>query len=114
MSPVQPMRSSRCGQSVGIDRKLPFMPHTTFSWNRLSRADDDSNQPVRTMSEPITSAVTDAGSNVPGQPSTDAYRNPWNVNCGAHSSSPLPLSTYVSVAFASRSGDEEWAPQFTF
>src|SRR5664280_3440033 len=78
MSPVHPIRSSRCGQSVGIDRKLPFMPHTTFSWNRLSSSEDDSNQPVRRMSEPITSAVTDAGSNVPGQPSIDAYRNPWN------------------------------------
>ena len=27
-SPVQPMRSLRCGQSVGTSRKLPFWPQT--------------------------------------------------------------------------------------
>ena len=27
-SPVQPSRSSRCGQSVGTSRKLPFWPQT--------------------------------------------------------------------------------------
>ena len=26
-SPVHPSRSSRCGQSVGTSRKLPFWPH---------------------------------------------------------------------------------------
>ena len=36
MSPVQPRRSSRCGQSVGMSTKLPRMPHTTFSCRRFS------------------------------------------------------------------------------
>ena len=50
MSPVQPSRSSRCGQSVGTSRKLPRIPQTTFSWNRLSSSCEDSNQPVRRRS----------------------------------------------------------------
>jgi hypothetical protein len=29
-SPIQPMRSSRCGQSVGTLRKLPRWPQTMF------------------------------------------------------------------------------------
>ena len=35
-SPVQPSRSSRCGQSVGTSTKLPRIPHTTFSCSRLT------------------------------------------------------------------------------
>ena len=48
-SPVQPSRSSRCGQSVGTSRKLPRMLHTTFSWNWFSRVSDELNQPVRSQ-----------------------------------------------------------------
>src|SRR5262245_45705206 len=33
MSPDQPMRSFRCGQSVGIDRKLSTLDHTRFDHN---------------------------------------------------------------------------------
>ncbi len=36
-SPVQPRRSSRCGQSVGTDTKLSRCDQTTFSWRRSSR-----------------------------------------------------------------------------
>ena len=46
-SPVQPSRSSRCGQSVGTSTKLPRVLHTTLSWNLLSSALEQSNHPVR-------------------------------------------------------------------
>src|SRR3984957_12924351 len=36
-SPIHPMRSSRCGQSVGIERKLPRCPHRP-SWLILLRS----------------------------------------------------------------------------
>ena len=36
-SPVQPSRSSRCGQSVGTETKLSRCDQTTFSWSRFSR-----------------------------------------------------------------------------
>lgn len=49
MSPVQPRRSSRWGQSVGMSTKLPRMLHTTFSWSRLTIGSLHSNQPVRCM-----------------------------------------------------------------
>ena len=72
MSPVQPSRSSRCGQSVGTSRKLPRMPHTMFSWSWLTRGSEHANQPVRTMSECSTTAVMCSGRNSPGQPLTPA------------------------------------------
>lgn len=37
MSPVQPSRSSRCGQSVGRSTKLPRLLHTTLSWIRFQQ-----------------------------------------------------------------------------
>jgi hypothetical protein len=72
MSPVQPSRSSRWGQSVGIETKLPRMPHTTFSCSRFTRSSEHSNQPVRRMSLPTTTAVIAEGSRSPGQPVTSA------------------------------------------
>ena len=54
MSPVHPSRSSRCGQSVGTSRKLPRMPHTTFSCSWLRSASEEVNQPVRRSSLPRT------------------------------------------------------------
>ena len=35
-SPVQPSRSSRCGQSVGTETKLSRWDQRTFSWSRVS------------------------------------------------------------------------------
>ena len=52
------------------------------------------NQPVRSMSLWMTTAEMSAGSRSPGHPSISAYRNPWNVNCGSHSSTPSPASVY--------------------
>ena len=57
-SPVQPSRSSRCGQSLGMDRKLPRMLHNTLSCNRFSCGCDDDQLPVRLMSLWQTTAVS--------------------------------------------------------
>ena len=46
-SPVQPSRSSRCGQSVGTSTKLPRMPQTTFSCSRSRRGSEQVKVPVR-------------------------------------------------------------------
>ena len=35
-SPVQPMRSSRWGQSVGTSTKLPLWPHRALSASRFT------------------------------------------------------------------------------
>ena len=45
-SPVQPSRSSRCGQSVGTSTKLPRMPQTTFSCSRSTSGSEQANVPV--------------------------------------------------------------------
>ena len=50
-SPVQPTRSSRCGQSVGMSTKFPRMLHTTFSCSFSSSGSEQENQPVRSRSE---------------------------------------------------------------
>ena len=42
-SPVQPSRSSRCGQSVGTDTKLSRCDQATFSCSRFSAASPHSN-----------------------------------------------------------------------
>ncbi len=67
-SPVQPMRSSRCGQSVGTPRKLPRWLHRvlrTIAWiSGLSiRA-----APDRGASLCSTTPSTASGEKAPGQP----------------------------------------------
>ena len=57
-SPIQPSRSSRCGQSVGTLRKLPRWPQWMFDCNWLSRGSEQVNSPARGVSEPITMPVT--------------------------------------------------------
>ena len=90
-SPVQPRRSSRCGQSVGTSTKLPRIPQTTFSCSRSSSSFEHVNVPVRSKSEWITTAVKSRGStSASGQPSTSTYRKPWNVKVGSHVSGPSP------------------------
>ena len=42
-SPVQPSRSSRCGQSVGTETKLSRCDQTTFSWKRVSAPSEQEN-----------------------------------------------------------------------
>ena len=87
-SPVHPIRSSRCGQSVGTERKLPRIDQTTFSWSRFSRSCDESNHPVRRMSLWRTTARTASGSRSPGQPVISAYLNPWKVPIGSSVCAP--------------------------
>ena len=56
MSPVQPMRSSRWGQSVGMSTKLERPPQRMFCWSRLMRLSEEVKLPVDARSEDKTSA----------------------------------------------------------
>ena len=58
--PVQPRRSSRCGQSVGISTKFPFWPHMMLCWSWLRSGSEHSKLPVGVMSEwsTITASVS--------------------------------------------------------
>ena len=49
-SPVQPSRSSRCGQSVGTETKLSRCDQTTFSWSRSSTGCEHAKSPRRGVS----------------------------------------------------------------
>ena len=71
MSPVQPSRSSRWGQSVGTSTKLPRWPQTTLLCSRLSRSSEHSKVPVRSQvgGAPPRPSRSSAVSS-PGQPST--------------------------------------------
>ena len=53
-SASQPSRSSRCGQSVGTERKLPRWPHVTLRQSWLTRSLEHSNRPVHGVSECTT------------------------------------------------------------
>ena len=99
-SPVQPSRSSRCGQSVGRSTKLPRMPQTTFSCSRSTSASEQVKVPVRRRSVWTTTASRASAVSSPGQPVTSAYRKPWKVNRGSHVRGPFPSSTITSVASA--------------
>ena len=107
MSPVQPSRSLRWGQSLGTSRKLPFVPQTTLWWSWLSSGSEHSKVPVRRRSECTTTASRESAVSSPqvslGHPVTSAYWKPWNVIVGSKKSSP-PLRMKRSVAWASRSG----------
>src|SRR3954449_2331326 len=67
MSPVQPSRSSRCGQSVGTSRKLPFCPHTELLTSWFTPAWEHWNQPTRFMSECTTTASRSSGGQLAGE-----------------------------------------------
>src|ERR1700761_2570278 len=60
-SPVQPKRSSRCGQSVGTSKKLPFCPHWILCCSWLIIGFDDVKLPVGVISEYNATAVTSPG-----------------------------------------------------
>src|SRR5476651_1332405 len=45
-SPIQPRRSSRCGQSVGTLRKFPRWPQTMFEKSWLRSLSEDSHVPA--------------------------------------------------------------------
>ena len=53
-SPVQPSRSSRCGQSVGTSTKLPRCPHWMLWKSWLTRSSEQPKPEVTAMSELMT------------------------------------------------------------
>ena len=81
-SPIQPSRSSRCGQSVMTLWRLPRRPHRVFSKILLTSGEEVSTVPAGGASECSTSPVSAVGSGVPGKPVISTYRNPWYVNRG--------------------------------
>ena len=56
-SPVQPMRSSRWGQSVGVSRKLPIWPQKALWISWLTLALEVSTWPMTARSEWMTQPV---------------------------------------------------------
>ena len=74
MSPVQPRRSSRWGQSVGTVMKLSMVDHRVFSTSLATGSLEQSNQAARSMPAETTRAVAAArrASSSPGKPSTSA------------------------------------------
>ena len=58
MSPVQPMRSSRWGQSVGISMKLERAPHWMLDCSWLSILSEHSKLPICRTSDQRASAST--------------------------------------------------------
>ena len=60
-SPVQPMRSSRWGQSVGTSTKLPFWPHSVFRTRRFTSSFPVSSQPFLGRSEYMARPVKSSG-----------------------------------------------------
>ena len=75
MSPVQPSRSSRCGQSVGTARKLPRWDQLTLRNSWLTRSSEHSNRPVGARSE-LTTATSASSTETSGDASISAYRKP--------------------------------------
>src|SRR5437773_7207065 len=75
-SPVQPSRSSLCGQSVGTSRKFPLCPHWILCWSWFKSELDELNSPVGFISEYKVTAVKFSGFISPGYPSILIYRNP--------------------------------------
>ena len=58
---VQPSRSSRCGQSVGMSRKLPRMAPDDVRVEPVGGLSEHSNVPTRSRSLASTTAMTDLG-----------------------------------------------------
>ena len=69
-SASQPSRSSRCGQSVGTEMKLPRWPQLMLRQSWLTSSSEHSNQPLRGVSECTTRPVIVSGLGSPGMPVT--------------------------------------------
>src|SRR5215469_18202396 len=66
-SPIQPSRSSLCGQSVGMLRKFPRCPHSPTFHMRFTRSLDVTSLPVGSPTRLlITSPLKSAVVGVPG------------------------------------------------
>src|SRR5690242_17002759 len=64
-SPVQPKRSSRCGQSVGTSTKSPRCDQMVFSTSRLTRGLADEKCPDGLIAEVIGIALMETSSALP-------------------------------------------------
>ena len=82
MSPVQPSRSSRCGQSLGMARKLPRWDQVTLRNSWLTLSSEQAKVPVTSRSEDTTATST-SSTTTSGEVSMSAYRNPWKVKAGS-------------------------------
>ena len=78
-SPVQPRRSSRCGQSVGNDTKLSRCDQATLEWSRSRRGSEEAKLERGVSALEMATAVADTTS----APVTSAYWKPWNVKSGS-------------------------------
>ena len=65
-SPIHPSRSSRCGQSVGMLKKLPRWPQSMLDTSWLTIGLSHSNVPALGVSECRTQPVTASAGGVPG------------------------------------------------
>ncbi len=69
-SPVQPARSSRCGQSVGMLRKLPRWPQRMLLCSCSRRGSEQLNDQIHGQSELSTTARTSSGLGAAASPLT--------------------------------------------
>ena len=69
-SASQPSRSSRCGQSVGTEMKLPRWPQLMLCQSWLTSSSEHSNQPLRGVSECTTRPVIVSGTGASARPVT--------------------------------------------
>ena len=67
-SASQPSRSSRCGQSVGTETKLPRWPQAMFETSWSTPGCEHANVPLGGMSECTTRPVIAASGGASGSP----------------------------------------------
>ena len=70
MSPIQPIRSSRWGQSVGTPSILPRCTHSTQCMILFNRSLEHSNRPASAAAEWNTRPTTASLAGRPGKPVT--------------------------------------------
>ena len=95
ISPVQPIRSLRCGQSVGISRKLPISPQRILCWSLLISGFEHSNSPVTVsifdIARPSTEITISFDISQP-LPLISTYLKPCDAKVGINSSVSRPQS----------------------
>ena len=74
MSPVQPSRSSRCGQSLGTDSMFERSPHRMLCCSWFTSAFDVVNVPVCAPDVHIARPVNVAAVGADGRPVSSTYR----------------------------------------
>ena len=88
-SPIQPSRSSRCGQSVGtlevVAAHAPEDVVVELVTIGLEHSNEPASGPGWSSHDPGDHHRREAG---PASPVTSTYRKPWNVNRGSHPGRP--------------------------